>query len=144
MKLLIPVEVENPVHVLFLFDLLKNRPPDVSISHRSMPTFIEHHAFLRSQPYDHHYLICLRHALVGSCYLTAQNEIGIHLRLGYQHKGCGSMAVKELMAAHPRPFYRANINPANDKSISFFHKLGFHDLQLTLTLDASVDVPPSK
>lgn len=124
----------RPEILLFLYDLLNERAPHQNISHRKMPSFSDHYAFVSSRPYEAWYIIDDGTAWVGSIYLTRKDEVGIHLKRGTQHKGLGSEALKLLLKNHPRPHYLANINPENESSIAFFEKHGFSLLQCTYEL----------
>jgi RimJ/RimL family protein N-acetyltransferase len=113
-----------------LYELLKRRKPNESISHKSMPTWEEHQNFINSRPYKGWYILALDfnkdEDWFGSIYLSKKDEIGIHLWDSYQKQGFGRLAIQTLMLNNPdvRTFY-ANINPLNFKSIKFFLKLGF-------------------
>ena len=148
-----------------LFGIMQERSyqddPYVNISHRTMPTWREHVNFFESKPYRRWYLIqavswdtekkiylepgSLNYAteIVGTCYLTRQNEIGIVLFGHYRGRGFGTKAVHLLTTKHkPLPAipgkrsgrFMANINPANEKSIALFSKLGFTHLSDTYVL----------
>lgn len=115
----------------FLYDLLKERPPEANISHRQMPTFEDHCAFVSSRPYAAWYLIFDGGDPAGSIYLTQQGEIGIHLIKSRQKQGLGANAVSELMRQHGRRRYLANIAPANEPSRKMFKGMGFKLIQET-------------
>ena len=117
-----------------LYQLLQERPPEAWISHRGMPTWEEHVAFINSHPYHVHYIIKNGEDVpVGSVYLTRKHEIGIFIFKEHQHKGYGSQAVSELMTKWPGRFY-ANIAPGNLASIAFFEQLGAKLIQETYQL----------
>ena len=149
-----------------LFDLLLERSteddPYVNISHRKMPTWINHCNFVASKPYWKWYLIeavswdnLEKHielepgsvnyatAIIGTCYITRRNEIGIVLLSHYRGTGFGVKAVNELIRKH-KPLkeipgirsgrFIANINPTNEKSIWLFTKIGFTHLSETYVL----------
>ena len=61
----------------FLYELLKNRNPQVNISHKTIPTFEKHVEFVMSKPYDTWYVIEYTDKKIGSIYLSKQDEIGI-------------------------------------------------------------------
>jgi RimJ/RimL family protein N-acetyltransferase len=113
-----------------LFTLLREREPHESISHKAMPTWEEHCAFVASRPYQHWYVVEVGGAPFGACYLSKQREIGVailkHSR-GYKY---GRDAVKLLMEMHPGRFL-ANVNPANTASAWLFEGLGFNLIQHT-------------
>jgi len=103
----------------FLYILLEEREVHQSISHKGMPTFAEHIAFIQSNPYLCWYIVFNGDEQVGSVYLTRQREVGIGILKQFQFQGIGKQAIKLLVAQHPGKFY-ANINPDNDASIVFF------------------------
>lgn len=113
-----------------LYKLLAEREPHVSISHKKMPTPAEHMAFYCSRPYDFWGLIEVDGNYVGAVYLTKAREIGVFLFSEQQHKGYGTQAVLMLMDSYPGKFH-ANINPSNTRSMAFFGRLGFRQLQVT-------------
>lgn len=115
----------------FLYDLLLNRPATANISHKQMPTFEEHCAFVSSYPYMAWYLIFDGGDPVGSIYLTLQGEIGIHLIKSRRNKGLGANAVSELMRRHGKIRYLANIAPLNEPSKKLFKGMGFKLIQET-------------
>lgn len=130
--------------VQFLYRLLEEREPDESITHAKMPTYEEHLAFVRSDPYRAWYIITDRGVEVGSCLLTHNNEIGITIAKEHRRKGYAREALVLLTKlADPLPasasvrngHFIANINPANEASIKLFSKLGFRHIQNTYRLD---------
>lgn len=117
--------------IVLLYDLLGERTPDQSISHKSMPTINEHSNFVLSRPYKRWDLIYVEdHGFVGAIYLTYVNEIGIGVLRNHQGHHYGIEAVRLLMAREVGPFL-ANINPNNQGSIAMFAKLGFGHIQNT-------------
>jgi len=112
-----------------LYKLLGERTKDQSISHKEMPTMEQHIKFVDSCPYNYWYLIMVED-VVGSVYLTYQNEIGISVLKEHRGNGYATQAIKKLMEKHPCQFL-ANINPKNKASIKLFEKLGFKKLQVT-------------
>lgn len=113
----------------FLYKLLEERmaTPDVNISHKEMPRYKDHVKFVENQPYREWFVLWSKEfkCLVGSLYLTQNNEVGIHLTKEYQDHGLGSDALKQLLERHKNEDIYANINPKNEKSMSFFRKHGF-------------------
>jgi RimJ/RimL family protein N-acetyltransferase len=125
-----------------LYDLLAERKPEQSISHKRMPSWEEHVAFVESRPYEAWYLIdvvtenvddvALITEIAGAVYLSRQREIGIGIFERFRGNGYASHAVRSLMTRHPGRFL-ANINPANEPSIKLFRSLGFGGpIQITL------------
>ena len=122
-----------------LYGLLEERTPDQSISHKAMPSFDDHCEFVANNPYLAWYFIVSeadvyndQYTYVGAIYITHRREIGLHVSRGYQRKGYGKAAVRELMSRFPGPEpFLANINPKNEASIAFWKSLGFELLQVT-------------
>ena len=117
---LIPVEICKQAPII-LYELLKEREPEQSISHKQLPSFDEHVEFIDGFPYLVWYLIWTEHwaKSVGAIYLTPQREIGIGIFKSERGKGYATEAVKMLMQLHPGRFL-ANINPENYASRMFF------------------------
>jgi len=114
-----------------LYELLAERGPDESISHKEMPTWAEHLKFVRSNPYQCWYLIVVKNIPVGACYISKQREIGISIFKCFRRQGYAKQAIQMLIDKWPGRFY-ANINPENGKSFDLFASLGFTTLQHTL------------
>jgi RimJ/RimL family protein N-acetyltransferase len=119
----------------FLFIMLKERDSKVNISHKKIPTFQEHTKFVKSKPYSHWYVIIMDGLMVGSIYLSKQNEIGIFIKKDFQRYSIGKNALQILMKKHPRKRFLANTSPKNIKSIDFFKKNGFSLIQYTYELE---------
>ena len=125
------VSVYNYVDIgNFLYELLTERTPDESISHKKMPSYDGHVDFIHSCPYFAWYIITLGGIPIGSVYLSKQREIGVSVFNSYRGKGYGIGAIKKLIELHPGKFL-ANINPRNEKSIALFNKFGFNHIQNT-------------
>jgi RimJ/RimL family protein N-acetyltransferase len=121
----------RPDRAQILYELLGERDETVNISHKAMPSFDEHVRFIQSKPYQAWYFI-VDERVVGSCYLSKNNEIGIQIFREHQGKGFGQRALRSLMARHgPELRYLANINPHNERSVALFAKLGFNLVQHT-------------
>ncbi len=121
----------------YLYNLLKERTKAQSISHRKMPTFAEHEAFMDSNPYYRWYIIVAgpMKVRVGTIYLTDDREVGIHIKHTYRGRGFGPLAITTLHRAYPGTLY-ANIAPKNTPSERMFKRLGFKKIQHTYRLDA--------
>jgi RimJ/RimL family protein N-acetyltransferase len=117
-----------------LWQLLQERPPEANISHRKMPSWNEHLAFIAGKPYAHWYLIDVGETdYVGAAYLTHAREIGIGILNRYQGFQYGRTAVKLLMERHPGRCL-ANVAPTNYKSQQMFRDLGGKVIQFTFEL----------
>ena len=128
-----------------LYEALQARleEPSTNISHTEMPSYQDHCAFFDSKPYRGWYFIEEQHGMVGICYITRNNELGIYILRSHRGKGYGKMALRQLIAQHePMPAipgvrpckYVARISPKNTASKCLFHSLGFAHVEDTLTL----------
>jgi len=121
--------------VEFLYELLYERTPEQSISHKKMPTIDEHFAFFDSVPYELWMMIFNDDDVaVGSIYLTHNREVGIFIKKEHQGKGYGKNAIGLLREYSPGRLL-ANINPYNAKSRTMFEKMGAKMIQVTYELE---------
>ena len=114
-----------------LYALLKERTTEQSISHKEIPDYNTHEAFVARQPYPVWKLIEVDGIIIGSIYLTERDEIGVFIFREQQGLGYGSEAVSMLMQEYPGRRFLANINPMNSDSEKLFLKLGFKHIQNT-------------
>jgi len=115
----------------FLWNMLRDRDPRVNISHKEMPTRKQHDSFVLSHPYKDWWIITQDEQWGGHCYVTDQNEIGIHLLPNFQHQGIGRTAIHRIISQGGSGRYLANIAPTNVASQDFFRSLGFKLIQYT-------------
>lgn len=118
----------------FLYNLLMERDARANISHKKMPTYNQHVAFVSAKPYSKWYVILSDTNKAGSIYLTSQNEIGIFIKKSFQGKQLGNIALHKLIQKNPKKRYLANVNPQNKKSMYFFKNNGFKLIQYTFEL----------
>lgn len=118
----------------FLYNLLKERDPNVNISHKTMPTFDEHVAFVSSKPYSCWYVIEFNGKKSGSIYLSKTDEIGIFIKKSFRGKNLGNTTLELFLKKHPKSRYLANVSPKNKKSMKFFKNNGFKLIQYTFEL----------
>jgi len=116
---------------LFLYKLLLERSPKVSISHREMPNYIQHTKFVRSKSYAFWYILFENEEKIGSVYVTALNEIGISLIKGKKGKGLEEEVLKIIMEKHSRKRFFVNISPKNKEFEIIVKKYGFKMVQKT-------------
>jgi RimJ/RimL family protein N-acetyltransferase len=120
-----------------LYELLKERTKEQSISHKGMPTMAEHIAFVRSRPYNAWYLIIWTAPnpphYIGSIYLTWKREVGLFLFRDYIGQGYGSAALKHLREQHPGRLF-AHVSPENKRSQAFFLQHGGKLIEYTYEL----------
>ncbi len=126
---------DHPERHKLLWQLMLERDDAVNISHRALPTWEQHVGFVEKHPYKAWYFVRLGNKVVGACYLTAHNEIGIFIFGSCQGQGYGPQAVKALMAKEGPGRYLANINPKNERSLDMFSGMGFRLIQHTLEFD---------
>ena len=118
----------------FLYNLLRERDARANISHKKMPTYNQHVAFVSAKPYSKWYVILYDTNKAGSIYLTSQNEIGIFIKKSFQSKQLGNIALRKMIQKNPKKRYLANVNPQNKKSVRFFKNNGFKLIQYTFEL----------
>src|SRR5574341_225755 len=98
-----------------LYRLLAERPPEANISHKTMPSRAEHMAFYLRKPYRNWWLIqvtefgernadnspnsveTLNVTVVGACYVTERNEIGIAIFEKYRRRGYAVAAIRQMI-----------------------------------------------
>lgn len=126
-------EVDPDKDLLFLWRLLCERDgrDDINISHRRMPTYADHVAFVKSRPYKSWFIVEQDGWSRGAVYLSRADEIGVSIAAEAQGRGIGPAAVRLLMAGFPGRRFLANVNPRNERSIRMFQRLGFTLIQIT-------------
>jgi RimJ/RimL family protein N-acetyltransferase len=130
----------TPVHAhpnakRLLWELLAERDLVANISHKGMPTWEGHCAFVDQRPYAAWYIIQADGVAVGAIYLTRGDEIGVGIFKDHRRRGYASQAISLLMQAHGPRRYLANIAPLNDRSRGMFQGLGFRHVQDTFALE---------
>lgn len=144
---LIDIRSRHDRHAI-LYQLLAERDETINISHKAMPCLGDHARFVEGHPYEAWYFIeaedaaepshsaGLQRPIVGACYLSHQNEIGVAIYKSWRGKGYGPQAIKALIEKHGPRRYLANINPRNEPSARVFSNLGFKIVQHTYELNA--------
>jgi len=107
---------------MFLYNLLNERDPKNNISHKKIPTLIQHIKFINSKPYAKWYTVYSDNKKVGSIYLTRQNEIGIQILKKVNFEEISSEALEILMEKNPKKRFFTNLSPQNIKLQQFFKK----------------------
>jgi len=118
----------------FLYNLLMERDARANISHKKMPTYNKHVAFVSAKPYSKWYVILYDTNKAGSIYLSSQNEIGIFIKKSFQGKQLENIALRKMIQKNPKKRYLANVSPQNKKSMRFFKNNGFKLIQYTFEL----------
>jgi len=124
----------------FLYELMRERETETNISHKEMPSYIEHQAYLANRPYRFWYD---EGHWVGYVSATHKNEIGVVIQKSHRRKGYGMAAIKMLMDMHQpikegkgliNGHWLANVNPVNAPSRALFEELGGRLIQVTYQL----------
>ncbi len=141
---LVPVNPFDELHVTFLFELLRLRPPQAAVSHKKMPTLDQHAEFVSAHPYYDWSLIEIgagQTMFVGSAFLSQParpsvvgDELHVEVHPFYRGKGYASQALRMMMQRHPRARYVANVGHINYPSMALFQRLGFTLCQHTFEL----------
>lgn len=118
-----------------LYQLLAERTPEQSISHKSMPSFEWHCGFVDSHPYrDWRLMSTDDQMVVGSVYVSKRGDVGIFVFGKFRCQGHGHQALQWARSTHCELQLYANINPKNEASVKFFERHGATLLQLTYKL----------
>lgn len=126
----------QPGALEILYELLKQRPTEANISHRTFPTFEQHRQFVTRRPYDAWYLVVdddRAGAYIGSVYLTNAREVGVFIFKSWQRLGYACRVISALREKHPGRLL-ANVAPENEPSHALFLKLGGRVIQHTYEL----------
>ncbi len=128
-------------HYKFLYNLLAERKPHENISHKKLPSYSTHVKFIKSKPYAKWLLIECREKILGSVYLSKNNEIAIWIKKDikdYKMK-IRKKILEEVITKFTRKKYLTNINPRNKKIINFYKKNGFKLIHSTFQLEGKKD-----
>lgn len=125
----------SSTHCQFLYEMMRERldEPQTNISHKALPSWEEHMAFMRSNPYMAWFVVTMDGLPVGATYLTRQREIGLYICRDFREQGVGREVVTEMRARFPGPIL-ANVNPENVKARQFWERMGGKLLQVTYAL----------
>ena len=112
-----------------------------NISHKKLPSYNNHVKFIKSKPYAKWLLIECREKILGSVYLSKNNEIAIWIKKDikdYKMK-IRKKILEEVITKFTRKKYLTNINPRNKKIINFYKKNGFKLIHSTFQLEGKKD-----
>lgn len=133
-----------PGTVEVLYELLRERPSEANISHKTLPTYEQHERFVKGKPY-HRWMLILNDygQRVGAISVSQHNEIGIAILKRYQRQGYALQALQELRKIPPllglpgkrNPNYVANVAPRNEASHQLFTKAGGRPICVTYLLE---------
>ena len=120
----------TPADYGYLYSVLAQRTPDVYISSGvQLPSWQDHVSHWDSTPYAESYIVMLDDQPAGYCYLSRQNEIGLHLLI--RGRGIGPAVIRHLCRSHPGVRLYANVSPVNTRAQQVFERLGWRELQRT-------------
>lgn len=127
-----------PQQARFLYNLLQQRKQ--SISHKRMPTYAEHIAFIENHPYREWFLIYLRDTPIGSLYLGLDNSVGLHFIEGYDVYLKPIIIIMEQLLTPLPPLksirsesFFFNIPPGNRRLRRILEDSGYYPTQLSMT-----------
>jgi len=120
-----------------LYRLLEEREKTENISHKKMPSYLDHVLYVNNKPHREWWLIYSADTCVGQLYLTSKNEIGIQIFEEFRRRGYAKKAISFVMANYHKIDLIANINPNNVASIALFTKFGFKVCQHTYKRDGT-------
>ncbi len=124
-----------------LYKLLAERPETSSISHKRLPDFGDHVAFVESKPYEAWYFVMEDHDVIGACYLFKDNfghhYVGTSIFKTWQGQGYGSASLQAIKDAHGERDYYCNLNPQNEASARMVRRVGFELVQHTYKMRAA-------
>ena len=137
----------SPKHYKFLYNLLAERIPYENISHNKLPSYTNHVKFIKSKPYSKWLLIEYGDKIIGSVYLSKNNEIAIWIKKSIKDykMGVHNKILQEIVTKFTRKKYFTNLNARNKKLINFYKKNGFKLIYFTFELEGKKDenVKPS-
>lgn len=135
------IKIKNKKHILFLYKLLKNRDIECNISHYKNPSIEEHIKFVNSHPYRHWFCIKKENKLLGSVYVTYNNEVSIIL---FKKNKKNFIKTLKLILSYIKPLpaipsrrnknFTLNLSPANKYYSTILRDLGSKKIQETFLL----------
>ena len=109
----------------FLYDMLKERDATINVTHKKLPTFVEHLEFIKSDPYDAWYIIEIESKQIGHIWLDNVDRIGFFTKKEFKGFGFIIPAFEKLKEIHPRKKYVGKLNPKNIEIQNLLTKLKF-------------------
>ena len=128
-------------HYRFLYDLLSERKQFENISHKKLPSYTNHVKFIKSKPYSKWLFIEYGDKIIGSVYLSKNNEIAIWIKKSIKDykMGVHNKVLQEIATKFSRKKYFTNLNARNKKLINFYKKNGFKLIYFTFELEGKKD-----
>ena len=126
-----PIEIKDN---RFLFQLLSERKLNENISHKKMPSYLQHVKFVASKPYKKWHIIYDKNKKIGSIYISKQTEIGLFIKTNEWKHEIANKGIRVLMKINNEKRYLVNVNPKNKKMVNFYKKNDFKLIQHTFEL----------
>ena len=133
------VDIDDESHHRILYKILKSRKYNISNDNKF--NYEEHKDFVLKNPYHKWYLILNNKEILGSFYITFDNNIGISLIS--EEKYFYKEIITQIVSIHkPNPgiksvrskYFTFNVNPENHKIQEVFKELGFKKIQTTYAI----------
>lgn len=130
---------DNQIRILY--KLLESRKH--YISHREMPSYGEHTAFVRARPYRAWYIIFHEGKPIGSVYLTEDNLVGLNIEEEQINASLPSVMGFIEKKYKPNPGLKSlrcdrfsiNVSPSNQTLIKAIEEYGAVAVQITFALE---------
>lgn len=139
------IEIENETnYVAVLYDLLAKRK--YGISHKTMPNFEAHEKFVSKHPYVAWYFLKKNEEILGTCYVSFQNTIGLNSR--FDALDDLRFVLAELQRKHEplpeipsirSPIFTVNVGYSDSMLKTFFSDLAVDPIQLTYDVSTITD-----
>jgi hypothetical protein len=131
----------NEEHARILYEFLKQRKH--KISHKRLPTYIEHMEFVISHPYRFWFIIKEHEGFIGTLYATKNNWLGVFVMQGKEDviKPAITLFLKKIKPLKPiksvrGELFSVNVPPSNKKLISILKSMGASLVQVTYLLNS--------
>lgn len=139
-------QTQNAPNILYRLMQERSHEDDsfTNISHRKLPSWDEHIAFVEREFYRFWWLIEADGQFIGSLSVTWNNEIGIVLFKRFRGRGYGKTALRTLLEmikplpalpSERRGGWVAHVHPKNEISVGMFGSFGFKLAQQTYVLE---------
>ena len=136
---LIRIDCKKTSHIRILYILLSKRK--YSISHKKLPSYLEHKNFVNNSPYRVWYLIKNINSYIGSIYISNENVIG--LNVDFHNSGEYIEILKILLNIHKplKPInsirnshFVINVSPHNKVLLDCMNKIGMEHIQTSFLI----------
>lgn len=127
--------------IVALYDLLLKR--EHTISHKVVPSFEEHAAFVNANPYRAWYLVLVSDEVAGTFYVSNENTVGINIARNSDETIIDSICSYIFAEYTPLPEIKSvrgpafaiNVAPDNEFLINALDRLNKKVLQISYSLE---------